>query len=543
MHIQEETRVSSITEPKPGMATRENRDQPSIQSDRDGDARTPAQENAVFSRQYLPSDTLQLDYDIESSSESHFRKLVGSFKLGNEPGLPRSHATIDLLVTIFCFATVHFVYLDNLDLSSQRTIALFSSLVFTILFLSAGGMYNSKSLRSLNRELKYLFLCWMCAFAAVGLFAFLTKTAGEVSRVWLTTSMVSSLVCLAGVRVLACLGFVARNKVRAKNIIVCGNAPGIKSVMHSLYKLSNSRVRVARVFEFPTLQTGEVRSSESLHSSAEQIASFVEKQRQSGAAIEQVWIAVSTDQSRIVEVLSETLINSPVDVCIVPDHYTELLLKGDVIRFGETKIVNVSEITLSPAADQFKRVFDVFLALAALVVLAIPMAVIACLIKIETPGPALFRQKRYGVDGKEIEVLKFRSMKVHEDSAVKQATRNDSRITRIGKVIRSTSLDELPQLLNVLGGTMSLVGPRPHAAAHNELWRNQIKGYMLRHKVRPGITGWAQVNGWRGETDTPLKMRQRVKYDLEYIQKWSPWMDIKIVFSTVILLFRDENAY
>ncbi len=535
--------ISTEPELEPGLAIEENRAQPSLKSSKNGNARTPDHNFAQLNRQYTPSDTLQLDNDLESSRKSYFRTLVGGFGFSNEPGLPRSHATIDLLVTIFCFATVHLIYLGSLNLSSQRTIALLSSLVFIILFLSAGGMYNTKSLRSLNRELKYLLLCWMCAFAAVGLFAFLTQTAQAVSRVWLTTSMVLALASLAGARVLGSLGFLAKNKVRAKNIIVCGNAQSIKSVMHSLYKLSNSRVRVARVFEFVTPHPGEGLSSDSLQVSAEQIIKFVEKQRQSDAAIEQVWIAVSTNQSKIVEQLSETLINSPVDVCVVPDHYTELLLKGHVIRFGETKIVNVSEITLSPAADQFKRVFDVFIASAALLALCMPMAVIASLIKIESPGPALFRQKRYGVDGREIEVLKFRSMKVHSDSEVRQATRNDARVTRVGKVLRSTSLDELPQLLNVIGGTMSLVGPRPHAAAHNEIWRNQIKGYMLRHKVRPGITGWAQVNGWRGETDTALKMQQRVKYDLEYIQNWSPWMDVKIVFSTIFVLFRDKNAY
>ena len=537
--------MNSVTElePEPGTETEENHAQPSLESSKSHYARTPDHEFAQLNRQYTPSYTLQLDNDLESSRKSFLRTLVGSFRFSNAPSLPRSHATVDLLVTIFCFATVHFVYLGSLNLSSQGTIVLFSSLVFIILFLSAGGMYNTKSLRNLNRELKYLLLCWMCAFAAVELFAFLTQTAQAVSRVWLTTSMVSSLASLAGVRVLGCMGFLARNKVRAKNIVVCGNAPGIKSVMHNLYKLSNSSVRVARVFEFLTHQPGEGRSSNSLQRSAEQIIKFVEKQRQSDAAIEQVWIAVSTDHSRIVEELSEKLINSPVDVCVVPDHYTELLLNGDVVRFGDTKIVNVSEITLSPAADQFKRVFDVLLTSTALLILCIPMAVIASLIKIESPGPVFFRQKRYGVDGREIEVLKFRSMKLHSENEVRQATRNDARVTRIGKVLRSTSLDELPQLFNVIDGTMSLVGPRPHAAAHNEIWRNQIKGYMLRHKVKPGITGWAQVNGWRGETDTAVKMQQRVKYDLDYIQNWSPWMDVKIVFSTIILLFRDENAY
>ena len=494
-------------------------------------------------RQYTPSETLRFDSGLESSNESNFRTPVGSFSLSREPGLPRSHATIDLVVTTFCFIYVHFLYLGSLDFSTPRTIALYGSVGLLLASLSAGGAFNKKRLRTPSKELLNLLLCWLCAFSAIGLFIFLTKTGADVSRVWLTTSMLFALVLLSGVRLLGCLGFVTVNKVKSQNIIVCGNAPSTQSVMHSLNTAPNSRVRVARVFEFPTNQSGELQSLNSLRDPAGQIMSYVEAQRQTGAAIEQVWIAVSKDQSDIVEEISASLVNSTVDVCVVPDHYSERLLKGETSNFGQTKVVNISEISLSPAADQFKRVFDVIFASLGLLVLFIPMAIIACIIKVESKGPALFRQKRYGIDGKEIEVLKFRSMLVHSDSEVRQATKDDSRVTRVGKILRSTSLDELPQLLNVLRGSMSLVGPRPHASAHNERWRNQINGYMLRHKVRPGITGWAQVNGWRGETETIFKMQQRVKFDLEYIQTWSPWLDIKILFFTVITLARDENAY
>lgn len=517
--------------------------QPSLKAVEKGNLITLATNTHQVNKQYTPDDTLQLDSELESSNDNNFRSLLGSFKFIYESGLPRSNATIDLLVTTFCFATVHFMYIGSLNFTSHRTIALFSSLVFMLLTLSAGGLFSPKRMLSLRSEIKILSLCWLCAFAAIGLFAFLTKTAGDVSRFWVTTAMLFSLVSLASVRVLACLGFSTKNKVSAKNVLVCGNASGIKSVIQSLDGLSNSNVRVARVFEFSTHRSEDIRSSNSLNISANEIMNFVENQRQSGAAIEQVWIAVSADESQIVEELSETLVNSTVDVCVVPDHYTQRLLKGEIIKFGETNVVNISEVSLSPSADQFKRVFDIFVASAASLILFIPMVVIAGLIKLESPGPALFRQKRYGVDGKEIEVLKFRSMVVHSDNQARQATRNDTRVTRLGKVLRSTSLDELPQLFNVLQGTMSLVGPRPHAAAHNEIWRHQINGYMLRHKVRPGITGWAQVNGWRGETETVFKMQQRVKHDLEYIQNWSLWLDVKIMFFTVVTLLRDKNAY
>jgi putative colanic acid biosynthesis UDP-glucose lipid carrier transferase len=161
-----------------------------------------------------------------------------------------------------------------------------------------------------------------------------------------------------------------------------------------------------------------------------------------------------------------------------------------------------------------------------------------------SPGPAIFRQRRYGLNGEEIIVYKFRSMTVSEDgSKIIQAQKNDPRITKVGGFLRRTSLDELPQFINVLQGRMSIVGPRPHAVAHNELYRKLIKGYMLRHKVRPGITGWAQVNGLRGETEVLEKMQARIDHDLYYLQNWSVWLDLWIIVRTVWVTLRHDNAY
>lgn len=180
----------------------------------------------------------------------------------------------------------------------------------------------------------------------------------------------------------------------------------------------------------------------------------------------------------------------------------------------------------------------------ALTVAAIPMMVVALLVKLTSPGPVFFRQRRYGLDGREILVWKFRSMRVCENgNRVVQATRNDQRVTAIGGILRRSSLDELPQLFNVLAGSMSLVGPRPHASAHNEEYRTIIQGYMLRHKVKPGITGLAQVCGWRGETDTLDKMQRRIECDHRYIREWSLWLDVKILFRTIFVVFARQNAY
>ena len=172
------------------------------------------------------------------------------------------------------------------------------------------------------------------------------------------------------------------------------------------------------------------------------------------------------------------------------------------------------------------------------------MLLVALGVKLTSPGPVIFKQRRYGLDGQEIYVYKFRSMRVCEDGAIiQQAGRSDPRTTRFGAFIRRTSLDELPQFINVLQGRMSVVGPRPHAVAHNEQYRKLISGYMLRHKVKPGITGWAQVNGLRGETETLDKMRARVQYDIDYMRNWSLVFDLMIIGKTLLVVWRDQNAY
>jgi putative colanic acid biosynthesis UDP-glucose lipid carrier transferase len=191
-----------------------------------------------------------------------------------------------------------------------------------------------------------------------------------------------------------------------------------------------------------------------------------------------------------------------------------------------------------------KRLFDLFVATMILLLISPLLIVISVAVKMSSPGPVIFKQRRYGLAGEKITVYKFRTMTVTEDGAVvRQATRDDARFTRIGQWLRKRSLDELPQFLNVIQGRMSIVGPRPHAVAHNELYRKLIKGYMLRHKVLPGITGWAQVNGCRGETSEVDQMRDRIRFDLEYLRHWSLWFDFKIILRTAGLVINDDKAH
>ncbi|ENK3011314.1 undecaprenyl-phosphate glucose phosphotransferase, partial [Escherichia coli] len=242
--------------------------------------------------------------------------------------------------------------------------------------------------------------------------------------------------------------------------------------------------------------------------------------------------------------LIKSLTDTTCSVILIPDLFTFNILQSRTEEVNGVPVVPLFDTPLNGINMIFKRIEDIVISSIILIFISPILLIIACLIKLTSPGPIIFKQTRYGMDGKPIKVWKFRSMSVMEnDNKVIQATKNDIRITKIGRLLRRTSLDELPQFFNVLFGGMSIVGPRPHAVAHNEQYRNLIEGYMLRHKVKPGITGWAQINGWRGETDTLEKMEKRVEFDLEYIREWSIWLDLKIIFLTIFKGFINKSAY
>ncbi len=236
--------------------------------------------------------------------------------------------------------------------------------------------------------------------------------------------------------------------------------------------------------------------------------------------------------------------DSTVTVRWVPDVLKGTVVQGNIGTLDGLPLIGLTESPYGGIDGAAKRLSDLALASMALLILSPLMLLIGIAVRLESAGPALFRQRRLGLNGRVIEVWKFRTMSVMEDGRnVRQATREDTRVTRLGRFLRRTSLDELPQFINVLQGRMSVVGPRPHALAHNEQYRGLVIAYMLRHKVRPGITGWAQVNGFRGETETVEKMRRRVEHDLFYLQNWSLSLDFQIVLRTVGLVFKDAKAW
>jgi putative colanic acid biosynthesis UDP-glucose lipid carrier transferase len=255
-----------------------------------------------------------------------------------------------------------------------------------------------------------------------------------------------------------------------------------------------------------------------------------------------VYIAVSLKNSHIVEEMYLVLANENVDIHWVPNIYSLDLINHSVKEMAGLPLLTLSESPLIGNHMLFKAIEDRLIALITLILLSPLMLIVALLIKLDSPGPVFFRQGRTGWNGKEFYIWKFRSMKLHQEQGgeVKQATKDDDRITGIGRFIRKTSIDELPQLFNVLSGKMSMVGPRPHAVEHNIAYDKRICAYMTRHRIKPGITGLAQIHGYRGETDTLDKMQKRVEYDMQYINNWSFWLDIEILLKTIPALLRDE---
>ena len=260
--------------------------------------------------------------------------------------------------------------------------------------------------------------------------------------------------------------------------------------------------------------------------------------------VERVYLSLPMMASASTTQLLDALKDTTASVYFVPDMFVTDLIQGRADSVCGLPVVSVCDTPFRGPAGVIKRASDLVLASLILILISPVMLGVALAVKLSSPGPVIFRQRRYGLNGQEIIVYKFRSMTVTEDGPdIPQARKNDSRVTRVGAFLRRTSLDELPQFINVLQGRMSVVGPRPHAVAHNEMYRRLVKSYMVRHKVRPGITGWAQVNGFRGETESVEKMEARVRCDLDYLRNWSLRLDLYIILRTIRLVFRDTAAY
>ncbi|MDP2143554.1 MAG: undecaprenyl-phosphate glucose phosphotransferase [Gallionella sp.] len=448
---------------------------------------------------------------------------------------------LDVVLILFAYAAV--AWLIGAAWDTKRIFAGVFAAVFFMLFAEMQGLYRSWRVSSFWSEVGALLITWLSVIFSLLALAFLTKTSELYSRVGLTVWWLTVPVMLIVVRMLVrfSLRFVRRHGANVRTVAVVGNNPIGDRVIQHLEEMPWAGLVVSGVFcaESDRHRNGSECRTDYPVGDLDDLM-----QKVHAGEIDLVYLALPSGNASQLEELVAKLADTTASVYVVPDLFISELMHARWTDFGGMPMISVYESPFQGMHSWVKRLEDMILASSILLLISPLMIMIALMIKATSSGPVLFRQRRYGLNGAVVWVWKFRSMTVCEDGPdIPQAKKGDARITPLGAFLRRTSLDELPQFFNVLQGTMSVVGPRPHAVAHNEQYRKLIKGYMLRHKVKPGITGWAQVNGWRGETDTLDKMLKRVEYDLEYIQNWSLWLDLKIVFLTVFRGFGGKNAY
>ncbi len=418
-------------------------------------------------------------------------------------------------------------------------VATFASLAFYV-YGELLGLYRVSRNRSPDAELVSTFSAWGLAITTLLGIGFLTRVSESFSR-----SSVLAWFVLAGLGLMFC-------RMVSRAIAEACSRRGIGVRRSAIAGLNELGLRVAENAALHpecgqhVIGFFDDREAERLSKITEGLPPFMGSINDmlalaKAGEIDTIFVTLPMRAEKRIQAIMDELSDTTASVYIVPDFFVFELLHSRWSEIGGLPVVSVFESPLYGVDGVVKRTIDIALAVFALIALSPILLICALLVRLTSPGPVFFRQKRYGLDGKEIFVWKFRSMKTCDNGpVVKQATKNDPRVTPVGKFLRRSSLDELPQLFNVISGSMSLVGPRPHANAHNEHYRRLIRGYMLRHKVKPGITGLAQVEGSRGETDTVEKMQHRIQLDHRYIREWSLWLDIKIMFRTFWVVFAKE---
>lgn len=407
-------------------------------------------------------------------------------------------------------------------------------------FAHASQLYRAPNLLRLKWQVGRSALIWLMAFVFLAVLVFLLKIGAAFSRGEMLSFFASGFFVTAAMRLVvvrACAFVIASGALKPNRIVLVGLTEEL-SENEALLMLETYGYAVLGVFSLPVSHEQEFDET-AFKASMREIVRYVRE-----TAIDEVILAVPWGMSDVIFRIESELRVLPLPVKLLPDTVTGRVLDRPLLELGPTKAVQLQRAPLSAVQRFLKQGMDRILAGAFLVVLAPFFLVIAAAVRTESRGPAMFLQTRVGFNGRPFKIFKFRTMSTMDDGAVVvQATRNDKRITHLGALLRKLSIDEVPQLLNVLRGEMSLVGPRPHAQAHDNEYDKLIATYAVRHKMKPGITGWAQVNGFRGETPEIGMMQQRVESDLWYIEYWSPWLDIRILLLTVIRVLKSPNAY
>ncbi len=451
------------------------------------------------------------------------------------------YRSVDLIIISIVYLLA--LYSRGVSLNTQYQLVLVICLSCFLFFSQTFNLYRSWRTSSPLTMIGYTTLTWLTCCTILITLAYFTKTGSDYSRLTMGIWFISTLFILILWRLIfrKLLFIFRRSGKNAKSVIIIGaTASGVRLAAQITDNPQQGLKLLGFYDDRPKDRLPDI-GEHSIIGTIEEGINLVK----SNPGISQVFIAMPMKaEARITEILNRCS-DTTATVHIIPDFFIYNLLHARWQHIGNMQTLSIYDSPFDGFNLTVKRAEDLILGSMILCLIAIPMCFIALAIKLTSKGPIIFKQKRYGLDGKEIQIYKFRSMAlVHKriDDVV-QATKFDARITPIGAILRRTSLDELPQFINVLQGNMSIVGPRPHAVIHNEEYRQLIDGYMLRHKAKPGITGWAQINGWRGETDTLIKMEKRIEFDLTYIQRWSLLFDLKIILLTIFKGFIDKNAY
>jgi Undecaprenyl-phosphate glucose phosphotransferase len=444
------------------------------------------------------------------------------------------------LIVAGALLAAQFRYLDAYEGRFDGALVTFA-IAFALVFFPTFGVYEAWRGRSMRGPIGKISFAWIVVQACGIALMFSLHRADVISRLWLIywTAITGGALIAMRFVVHVALRRVRHASVNLRDVAIVGDGQYCQHVLRKFEESPASGFRAAAIFDLCPVAY-PVTAGLTVFSELDSFAAYVRKN-----GVQEIWLALPLSEEATIQRFVNEFGDDLVNIRFIPDVRGVALFDGTMINLVGTPVINLVASPLPLHAQIQKEIFDRLFAAAALLFLLPLMIVIAATIKLSTPGPVFFRQYRKGADGRVFRIFKFRTMRVHVEQAgvVTQATKADSRITRVGRFLRRTSLDELPQFFNVLRGEMSIVGPRPHALEHDEFYQKIVNGYIHRYRIKPGITGWAQVNGYRGETDRIEKMQKRVEHDLFYLRNWSFALDMKIVATTIVNGFVDRNAY
>jgi putative colanic acid biosysnthesis UDP-glucose lipid carrier transferase len=450
------------------------------------------------------------------------------------------------LIDIFCILlgafVAYYIKFESFSVPSQYQIAILIGVLLAVIVFSSSGIYSSWRGKRWLHQARIVTMTWLVVVVALIILAFMTKSSTEFSRQWMAMWTGLAWVFLLGFRLLffRALHYMREKGWNHKRILIVGTGELASSVVNNIRASAWTGLDiVGLVDETGTFESDQVEGIDVIRGIT-QLPALISRSN-----INEVWMALPLREEEKMRNILDALKHSTVNIRFVPGIFGFRLFNHAITEVAGLPVIDLNSSPIVGINGFIKMMEDKILASAILLIVSPALIMIAIGVKFTSNGSIIFKQVRQGWDGKPIKVYKFRTMVVHKEceEELTQACKYDTRVTPFGAFLRRTSLDELPQFFNVLQGRMSIVGPRPHVLAHNELYKEQIEAYMLRHKVKPGITGWAQINGWRGQTDTFEKMKKRIEFDLYYIENWSLWLDIKIIFFSLFSGFVHKNAY